>query len=195
MEFILRDIEKLSVFFKSLNMAINFSKTQFMIFRVRGENCFDEVVFENRSIVCVSQIEYLGLTIDSNLDWQPHAIKILNTISKYAGVFWRLRRLVNGRTMLPLYFSHIQSYLLYLLPVWGAASSGVVRDILGVQNRIFKCIFHKSIRFPTNELYTAVVPDNVLMFPQLVEYETIKFIYRLSFGLIKCGSFLRTNFR
>jgi hypothetical protein len=194
-EFILADIRTLVNFFGALNMKINFDKTKYMIFKMGpNDSALNEIVFENRVISRVDEYEYLGLIIDSTLNWHLHAKKIRNLVSKYAGVFWRLRKILNVKTMLLVYFSHVQSHLLYMLPVWGAASANITGDILKLQSRILKCIFRKPLRFSTNTLYSEIVPRNILMFPHLIEFETIKFIYKLRCGMVRSNSLLCTNF-
>jgi hypothetical protein len=146
---ITQDLHCLTRFFKQINMEINFVKTKFMIFKNKDDLYFDNIPINGNIISRVLDFEYLGLVINYKLDWNSHISRLISSISRYAGTFWRLRRVVTTRTLLNLYFAYIHSRLLYMLPVWGGAPGPLLVRVQRIQSRILKCIFHKPLQFPT----------------------------------------------
>jgi hypothetical protein len=193
-QFMREDICILIDFLKKINMQINFEKTKFMIFKYKQEYAYNKLLVDSFSILRVDGFDYLGLWIDHNLTWRPHSVLVLKKISNYAGIFWRLRRMVSIKTLLTVYFAYVQSHLSYMLPVWGASSDSIVREVQIIQSRILKCIFHKPLSFSSRALYTETIPSNILNFKSMADYEAIFFIFKLKHGLVKCNTSLQTNF-
>ena len=49
------------------------------------------------NIVCVNNIKFLGLIIDSKLNWSDHITYIKNKISKSIGMLTKIRRFIDKK--------------------------------------------------------------------------------------------------
>ena len=63
-------------------------------------------------------IKYLGIYIDSNLNWAPHIQHIKSKISKNLGILFRLCHFLNLNTLKQIYYSLIYPYLHYGIMSW-----------------------------------------------------------------------------
>ena len=88
-----------------------------------------------------SYVKYLGLLIDENLSWKHHILHIASKISISIGFIARLRHFVPLNTLLNIYRSLIQPYLLYGLSVWGRADKIHRNNILCLQKRALRLMY------------------------------------------------------
>ena len=70
----------------------------------------------------VTQDKFLGVLIDEKLTWAAHKVAIAKKVSSYCGVLFRARHILNLQSLKTLYYSFIQSHLVYCCNVWGAGS-------------------------------------------------------------------------
>ena len=81
----------------------------------------------NDSIInSASQLKYLGVIIDSKLNWISHITYVKNKISKGIGIMFKARDYSNTNCLSNLYHTYIFPYLIYCIEVWGNASHVVV---------------------------------------------------------------------
>ena len=71
-----------------------------------------------------NQVKYLGLIIDSNLNWKAHIHELNKTISRGIGYY------VNKSILQQLYYSLISPFLTYGLSVWGNTYNTTLRPLL-----------------------------------------------------------------
>ena len=104
-----------------LNLVINAKKTKYIIFKSRNmhtTDIFHSLMINNEKIDSVNEYNYLGLIIDEKQNWSSHVAKVANKISPYVGILKRLRHFVNHKTLMLIYYSYIDSHLIYVLPIW-----------------------------------------------------------------------------
>ena len=101
-------------------LSLNVNKTYYLIFhraRIKVDN--DNSIRMNDSIInSPSQLKYIGLIIDSKVNWIPHITYVKNKISKGIGIMFKARDYLNKN----LYHIYIFPYLIYCIEVWGNAS-------------------------------------------------------------------------
>lgn len=129
---------------KANKLFVNISKTKFVIFHRPGSIKPDiRLNLENNPIECVSEVEFLGLTLNQHLDWGPHIHKIELKLSRTIGILSRLKSFFPPRILKTLYFSLFQSRINYQILTWGY-------DL----NRI-QVLQKKAIRIITKSHYLA----------------------------------------
>ncbi len=117
------DLNTISSFFNKLNLKINFGKSKYIIFKPNPNLAFDSININNHEIERVYCYKYLGLLIDHQLKWTDHASQISKILAKYCALFYRIRNYLDIKTLIMIYFAHVLSHLIYILPVWGGAGS------------------------------------------------------------------------
>ena len=81
--------------------------------------------FRFRMNTCSSLLErvdefcFLGLNLDTHLDWSSHIRKVSGKLNRAIGVMNRLRYTLPRRVMILLYNSFILSHINYCILTWG----------------------------------------------------------------------------
>ena len=87
---------------------------------------------------------YLGLHIDSKLNFHNHIDNLESKLSQLAGASYRLKNFLNLHASKCFYYSCIYSLITYCLPVYGAAlSSSRGRMLSKLHDKIVKNLFLK----------------------------------------------------
>jgi hypothetical protein len=187
------DLAILIPWLSSINFAINFKKTKFIIFRngrIDISNVFRSLKYGPNTISSTSEYEYLGLSIDQRLNWSSHVSKISRKISFFVYQLRRIRHSINRKTLLMVYFAYIKSHLTYLVPIWGSAAKVYLNCLQVLQNKAIKYMNFLPSDTPSRSLYN----DSLLSLKQLYNYESIFLIHKMRCNLIKCNVPLLTNF-
>jgi exonuclease III len=131
----------------------------------------------------VSQIKYLGVTLDEHLNWYAHLDHVIGRVRKLLWIFRALRHIVPGRAittplkqrniLTEIYTSLVQSVLVYCISIWGGAAKTRFIDLERAQRALLKVMYFKKIRFPTDLLY------------QLSDVLTVRKLYILHVSLKK----------
>ena len=90
-----------------------------------SENLIDEVKF----------INYLGLTIQSNLKYNRHIDKVVGKVSRYGGCFFALKGILPLKVLRSLYFAFIYPHLTLHVLAWGEAQPSILHSLEVAQNK------------------------------------------------------------
>ena len=83
---------------------------------------------------------FLGVIMDDKLSWSEHRAAIGMKVSRNAGIFFRARHMFNIPTLKTLYYSFIQSHLVYCSSIWGTGSKNSLRSIFVAQKKAVRAI-------------------------------------------------------
>ena len=137
---------------------------------------------QNQNLERVKEYKYLGVIFDEKLNWKVHISHLTNRLSKGAGIFYKLRKIVNKNTLFQVYYALVHSHLIYGILPWGRASKSAIRPLCVIVNRIIKAICQSHGR------YDAVSPPyqklQILKIPQLYSMELIKFMFPYQHNLL-----------
>ena len=97
--------------------SLNVKKTHFMTFKAKNKkmNLDLNIKIGNKIIERVHNTNFLGLTIDNDLSWKHHIIKVTSKISKLCGIMVRARHNLPIRTLRTVYNALVYPYLHELL--------------------------------------------------------------------------------
>jgi exonuclease III len=173
------DLRILNSWFKENHLTLNTKKTQFMIFKTKNtpiSNCFDQIAIGNEIIYETKTYKYLGLWLDSNLNFGFHIGKIKNKVAPMIGALKKIRRHVIPEVLDNIYFAHIHSHLTYLICLWGMAGSTKIKVLERLQNKSLKNLKGLPYLFPTSQLYSS----KILPISCLKDYELILIAYKMT---------------
>ena len=94
-----RELELISEWFKANKLTLNIDKTYYMVFH-RGRRKFKnniELVINDMNIREAKSMKYLGVIIDSKLNWIDHITYIKNKVAKGIGIIRKAQKLLNKR--------------------------------------------------------------------------------------------------
>ena len=117
------ELEKVNMWLKANKLTINTRKTHYVIFhRTRiKHNTNIKILINNNIVDYINNTKFLGVIIDSNLNWAAHILYIKSKISKSIGILLKIRKFIPNNTMRNMYFTFIYPYLIYCIEVWGNA--------------------------------------------------------------------------
>ena len=89
-------------------------------------------------------LKYLGVMVDSHLNWKHHIQSITTKISRSIGLMYRLRDFVNLNVLKNLYYCLIYSHIVYAIQIWGSANLTEINKILILQKKAVRMILRKD---------------------------------------------------
>jgi tetrahydromethanopterin S-methyltransferase subunit G len=154
-------------------LSLNIKKTKFMIFhnkRRNIEHMIPKLVVNGQNIDRVKEFDFLGLTIDENLNWTCHVQKIGNKISRSLGIINKLKRFLPMHVLKILYNSLILPHLQYCLLAWGFKSDRLHK----LQKRALRIITCSKYNAHTEPLFKNL---NLLTIKDMMKTKALKFFY------------------
>ena len=106
------ELLKLEQWCKTNKLSRNEKKTKYMIFNNKNSNHAlptEKLKINNKQIDSVNEFNFLGVTIDSDLNWNAHAQKIHSKISRTLGVLKKIKRIAPPSTLLTMYTTMVYS--------------------------------------------------------------------------------------
>ena len=121
-----------------------------------------------------TQFNFLGIILDTHMNWRPHISKIATKISQTCGALNKLKYIIPQQAKIHIYTALIQPHLTYGILSWG--SSPHTKTIIQIQKRALRTI-------PYNFKYNAHTEPilkklNFLNLKDLHKYFMFKFYYK-----------------
>ena len=116
-------ITKISEWLSVNKLSLNENKTKFMIFhnyqKVMTDSDIPQLEINNTPIERVTEIKFLGITINEFMNWGSHSVKIANKICRTLGVMNCLKRYLPLTALKIMYDSLILSHIQFGITCWG----------------------------------------------------------------------------
>ena len=157
-------------------LSLNKDKSKYMIFHMHKKEIPSfSLKLGKTNIKKVDDFNYLGLTVDTNLNWKKHTEKVANRCSKKIGVLNRLKYVLPLCIKSMLYNTLILPHITYGIMVWGYQ-----------RNRLNK-IQKKDIRIITSNKYNSHTEPllkqlNMLKLEDLLKLQQLKFYFKFNEG-------------
>ena len=122
------ELENVSKWLVANRLSLNVNKTKFMLFTHSPVDLDSvNIKINNSNIALVQNIKFLGINIDSRLNFNHHINLLSKKLSSVIGVSRKLSTFVPQHILKTLYFSLFYPHLIYGVQVWGGC---------GVSNRL-----------------------------------------------------------
>ena len=119
-----RELFKIYEWLRANKLALNVSKTKFLVFHTRNKSVrYPSLKINGKLIERVTQFNFLGLILESNISWNLHINHISLKISKAIGILYRPKTIYPQSVLQTLYNTLIQPYFNFCILVWGATIS------------------------------------------------------------------------
>ena len=123
------ELLKVTNWFKSNKLIVNYDKTNFMYFS-KTKIVYDDqlstcIMMDNVQLTLTKNVRFLGVILDDRLNFNEHRSEIRRKISKNIGILFRLQSILPEKQLFMLYNSLILPYLQYCNISW--ASTGVTK--------------------------------------------------------------------
>jgi hypothetical protein len=173
------DMEVICEFLNQRKLALNKTKTFFMIIHSQYMKTNDENVIEINKQFKMERsktAKYLGLIIDQNLKWDAHCLSLESKLSRAAGMLWKLQSKLPKFIRKALYHSLFETHLIYMNVIWGNANEKCINPIQIIQNRALRSVFGLSKDLNRVEMYDKYV-ENCLPIRGLNYLNTASYVY------------------
>ncbi|CAH2096769.1 unnamed protein product [Euphydryas editha] len=122
------------------NLLLNESKTKCVRFTLPNVKlATTSIRIRDEEMELVDQAVFLGITLDSKLQWGPHIGKLSGRLSSADYAVKKIRQLTDIKTARLVYFSYFHSIMTYGLLLWGNAVD--IQFIFILQKRAVRAIY------------------------------------------------------
>ena len=131
------ELEKVNMWLKANKLTINTKKTHYIMFyRTQiKHNTNIKILINNNIVDHINNTKFLGVIIDSKLNWAAHILYIKSKISKSICILLKIRKCIQNNTMRNMYFTFIYPYLIYCIEVWGNAQHIHFDPLIKIQKK------------------------------------------------------------
>jgi len=135
-------LDKLLDWVNCNSLKLNVKKTHYMIFtNTKNNKDYNlNLKYNSETILQSHEERFLGVIMDDKLSWTTHRAAIKSRISRNAGIFFRARHMFKTPTLKTLYYSFIQSHLVYCSSIWGTGSKNSLSSIFIAQKKAVRAI-------------------------------------------------------
>ena len=111
-EVINNELSKVSQWLAANKLSINVTKTKYMVFHLHKKVVtYPDLQLNGNKIERVTQFNFLGLILQSNLSWNKHVNHISLKVSKTIGILYRLKSVCPLKVLLTLYLFYFYLFI------------------------------------------------------------------------------------
>ena len=170
---IMMDLQKISKWLDLNKLCLNITKSKFMLFHMPQRITPQlHLNIKGSPIENVNEFNFLGLTLDCNLNFKPHTRIIAAKISRVIGVLHKLKYIFLAYLLRMIYNSLILPHLNYSLLAWGIQCPNI--ELL--QKKAIRVVNFKSPVAHTEPILKGM---NQLKLPDMYTCQLLKLYYKL----------------
>jgi hypothetical protein len=185
------ELQKLSQWFRANKMAVNVSKTKYIIFKPNNKKIEigpgEGIIFNNNDIgepndeskifeldriyddnpnVADRTFKLLGVFLDENLNFDQHCNHVCTKLSQANYILNRVKNILPRNVLRTLYFSLFHPHLLYCLPIYACTSNKNLSRIRIMQKKIVRSVCNANYNDHTEPLFELlkILPFDKLIF-------------------------------
>lgn len=148
------ELQKIQEWTVANRLTINNSKTELLLFSNRHTFHNDEQIILNQHFVkYVDNAKFLGVKIDTKMNFKNHINYITKKIAKHAGILYRIKHCMPTKTRVTYYNSFVLPYLNYNILHWGGTNDVHLKPLITIQKRIIRTIADAEFLAHTSPLF------------------------------------------
>ena len=171
-----RELNILHIWFQVNKLSLNVAKTNFMIF---GNKRFEEnyiISINGMNINRVYVTKFLGVHIDSKLNWNEHISVIKTKVAKNIAIMNRVKHCLISSALYSLYCTLILPYLNYCCEIWGNTYKSRIHPLYIMQKRAIRICGNSDYRAHTRPIFYQF---KTLCLPDMVTFNSMVFMYKV----------------
>ena len=170
------ELSKINKWFSINKLSLNLSKTNFIIFSKKSiSEAHINIEINNVCISRVYECKFLGVIIDSKLNWKSHIARVKSKLMRCNAIMYKAKLLLNTNTLRTLYCSLFLPYLNYCCEVWGVTYKSSIESIYLSKKKAVRIICKTGKYDHTNNLFIKL---GLLKFYDLVNYKVAIVMYK-----------------
>lgn len=141
--------------FTTNNLVLNAKKTKCIKFALPNvRNLGPNISLNDEVLDTVDSAIFLGITVDSKLQWGPHISTLSGRLSSAAYAVRKVRQYTDVDTARLVYFSYFHSIMSYGILLWGKAAD--IQNVFVLQKRAIRAIYQLGSRISLRELFKDI---------------------------------------
>ena len=170
------DVPAISEWYKRNKLTLNTTKTEFLLIGKDREKAPPQIEFENEKLSVSDTVKYLGIHIDSNINWNCQISSIEKKVKPHIFILNRLRHILNKTQLLTIYNTIIEPTIHYCDTVWGYCSKTNVNKLNRLKRRCARAITgNYDWNIPGGKLMESL---NIPTFEMKRDYDTACLTYK-----------------
>jgi hypothetical protein len=187
------ELQKMAAWFRANKMAVNVSKTKYIIFKPRGKridlNNGEGVVFNNNDLnanvvdpdkifaldriyddnpnVNDRSFKLLGVLLDENLSFNAHCDYVCNKLAKANFIINKVKNILPKSALKTLYYALFHPHLLYCLPIYSCTSTQNINRLKLMQKKVIRAVCNANYNAHTEPLFVQL---NILNVDKLITF-------------------------
>ena len=164
-------------------LSLNIDKTNFVVFHPFQKKLTKTIFIgvNQKFIKQKDHIKYLGVVIDSHLNFKEHIHQLSKKISRGIGILANLRHYVSVTILKQLYSSLIYPFLIYGATIWGNTYETTLHPLIILQKKAVRIITFSQFSDHTSPLFRDL---NVMKFIDVIYYLNCVFMFKFHSNLL-----------
>ena len=173
-------LEKIHSWVESNKLALNIDKTKYMVFATKNKKklCKDNTEYNlkisNKILERVTEIKFLGIIVDEQLNWKAQVQYVNTKLSKSIGVIYKAAPILSENALRNLYYTFCYPHILYGIIVWGKAYKTNINPLQITLKKILRIITKSPYLTHTEPLYKRL---KIMKIYEVYKLRTSTFIF------------------
>lgn len=169
------ELQTFKLWSDSNRLTLNLSKTKCLFVSNIDDLPENSILLSNDFIEQIDNGKFLGVIIDDKMKFDCHIKYISSKISKSIGIMYSIRDMVPSKCLRIIYFSLLQSYFQYCLPIFGACYATHLDSLKILQKRAIRIVNNASYYAHTEPLFSK---SKILKIDDLYLHSVACFAYK-----------------
>ena len=176
-----KELLHVDLWFKVNKLSLNISKTNYMIFSNKKTKDMEtlKIKINGEEIKEAKSTKFLGVLVDDCLNFKCHIDHLVHKLSKYVGLFFRLRHLLPRSILITLYKTLFEPHLNYCNIIWGNTCPSHLEKLKSLQKKVIRAICWSKANSPTRHLFAQ---HGILRLEELTYYQNACTMYQVTYG-------------
>lgn len=158
-------------YFNENRLSVNIDKTAFLNFSTRMLSFDPKILVEEDQVIdIVPQTKFLGLMVNSSLNWNDHVKYLSTKLSRSVFILRRFGKVCSIETLKTIYYSFFYSNLTYCIEIWGYTTKTNINQLLAIQQKALRCMAGLSFGDSCEETFKNL---EILTVPCIIIYRVL----------------------
>ena len=170
------ELQKIADWTSNNRLTLNVDKTVALLFtNKKPDNIGDQIILGDETVTDVVSSKFLGVFLDSKLNFVPHINYISNKIAKHVGIFYRIKDKLSSDAKLSYYYAFVYPFLSYNVCVWGSTYPTHLNPIVVLQKKFIRLMTNSSFLAHTRPLFLQL---GLLEFTDIYKYNLLNYVFK-----------------
>ena len=154
------ELDKLNTWFSVNKLSLNIQKTHYIVFGNKTIDGKVSVLINKKIIDRVYESKFLGVYIDSRINWKYHIDKTWCKLSKSLSILCKASIVLDSHNLYIIYCSIMMPYFSYCLEIWGGTYDSNIKALILLQKRAIRVVCKCSKYDHANILFSKLSTFN-----------------------------------